>query len=47
MLYAYVTLSIIGLPYVISRLDGKRITLGVGIYLGAAQIFSSLFDLIR
>lgn len=47
MLYAYVTLSIIGLPYIISRLNGKRITLGVGIYLGATQIFNSLFDMLR
>lgn len=47
IIYAYVTLSIVGLPYIISRLDGKKVTLGIGIFFGAAQVFNSIFDLLK
>lgn len=46
MIYAYVTLSIVGLPYIIMRLDGRKITLGIGIFIGAAEIFDSIFEII-
>lgn len=46
MVYAYVTLSIVGLPYIIMRLDGRKITLGIGIFIGASEIFDSIFEII-
>ena len=46
MIYAYVTLSIVGLPYIIMRLDGRKITLGIGIFIGASEIFDSIFEII-
>jgi MFS family permease len=45
MLYAYVTLSIVGLPYIITRLNGRQITLGIGIFIGAAEVFDSYFEI--
>lgn len=47
MIYSYVTLSIIGLPYVITRLDGKKITLGIGIFIGATEVFDSMFEIMQ
>ncbi len=44
IIYSYVTLSIVSLPYIILRLDGRKITLGIGIFIGSTEIFDSIFE---
>ncbi len=44
LIYTYITLSVVSLPYIILRLDGRKITLGIGIFIGAAEIFDSIFE---
>jgi len=41
---AFTTLNISGLPYAIQNLSVKHVTYGVGIYIGASEILTGLFE---
>lgn len=40
----YVLINIAGLPYVIQQLSIRHLTFGVGIYLGASEVLTGLFE---
>lgn len=44
--FGFSLLNISGLPFAISQLSVKHITYGVGIYIGASEIFSGIFEYI-